>query len=266
MGRDAERVKQPDLFERSRARFFLGIHEPAWMSRTTVPLFVSRNRLARRKRLPVAAGPWALDSGGFTEIGAHGRWTVSAKTYAEDVARYATDIGRMEWAAPQDWMCEPIMLKRTGLTVAAHQLNTLDNFQELRSLNPALPFVPVLQGWTLDDYRRHLDAYDTAGIIARDLPTFGLGSVCRRQGTDDAVKIVRGILAHAPGIRLHGFGFKTRGLAKLEHELASADSLAWSYRARRAPPPTDHEHPRGGKGCSNCLTFALRWREKMLDH
>ena len=47
-------------------------------------------------------------------------------------------------------MCEPFMLAKTGLTVAEHQARTVANYLELRSLAPELPFVPVLQGWSLD--------------------------------------------------------------------------------------------------------------------
>lgn len=163
-------------------RFYLGVHEPAWLERTTVPLFVSHRRLARRKRLPRAAGPWALDSGGFTELSMHGAWTSGPRPYALAVQRYVDEVGRLEWAAPQDWMCEPFMLARTGLDVATHQRLTVENLLELRTIAPALPWVPVLQGWRLDDYLRHVEQYADAGVDLRSEALVGLGSVCRRQG------------------------------------------------------------------------------------
>jgi hypothetical protein len=58
-------------------RFWLGTHMPHWLREVDVPLFISRNRLTRYKTLPRAIGPWALDSGGFTELQRYGRWTVS---------------------------------------------------------------------------------------------------------------------------------------------------------------------------------------------
>ena len=75
------------------------------------------------------------------------------------VRRYRDEIGGLEWAAPMDWMCEPFMLAKTGLTVAEHQARTVANYLELRSLAPELPFVPVLQGWSLDNTPspNHLD-------------------------------------------------------------------------------------------------------------
>lgn len=75
------------MAEAHRIRFWLGTHEPAWLNRTCVPLFISRRRLERRKRLPRATCPWALDSGGFTELSMHGRWTLDAKRYVELVRK-----------------------------------------------------------------------------------------------------------------------------------------------------------------------------------
>lgn len=99
-------------------RFWLGTHETSWLERLDVPLFVSHRRLARLKRhLPVARAPWALDSGGFTELGTYGEWRTSVDDYAAAVDVYVRRIGRLEWAAPMDWMCEPHMLAKTGFCV-----------------------------------------------------------------------------------------------------------------------------------------------------
>ena len=54
-------------------------------------------------------------------------------------------------------MCEPHLLKKTGLTVVEHQCRTVQNYLLLRELAPSIPFVPVLQGWKIGDYDRHVD-------------------------------------------------------------------------------------------------------------
>ena len=66
----------PSPANRSRAPpgFFLGSHRPAWLQRTALPLFLSDRTLRRYRTLPVACGPWALDSGAFTELSQHGTW------------------------------------------------------------------------------------------------------------------------------------------------------------------------------------------------
>jgi hypothetical protein len=132
--------------------FYLGTHQPNWLRLTDVPLCISRRRLEKIKRLPQAIGPWALDSGGFTELSLHGRWTITADQYVAEVRRYAADMGNLRWAAPMDLMCEPWILEMTGLSVAEHQLRTLENYLELCSKAPHLPWIPVLQGWTIREY------------------------------------------------------------------------------------------------------------------
>ncbi len=239
-------------------RFYLGTHQPHWLGLVDAPLMVSHRALARRRTLPRALGPWALDSGAFSEIAAHGRFLTSAAAYVAAVRRYADEIGQLAVAAPQDWMCEAFILAKTGLDVAEHQRRTIASVLDLRARAADLPWIPVLQGWVLDDYRRHVDAYARAGIDLAAEPLVGLGSVCRRQATSTIDRIVTTLAGE--GLRLHGFGVKTAGLGRYGWALESADSLAWSYAARREPPLPGHPHA----NCANCLAYALWWRERVL--
>ncbi|HWH01145.1 MAG TPA: hypothetical protein VNV66_17945 [Pilimelia sp.] len=243
-------------------RFFLGTHQPGWLASAPVPLFISDRRLRAYRRLPRAAGVWALDSGGFTELAAHGCWDhgPTPAQYATRVRRYRDEIGRLVWAAPQDWMCEPWIVAKTGLSVPEHQRRTVDNFAQLRDLAPDLPFVPVVQGWTPADYLRCVDLYTAAGVDLASFPVVGVGSVCRRQSTTDAGAILTAL--HGAGVtRLHGFGFKTLGLRRFAHLLVSADSMAWSVAARRRPPlPGCTRHI----NCANCPRYAYRWHRTVI--
>jgi len=241
--------------------FFLGTHHPHWLADerfADVPLFVSHRALSRYRSLPRAVGAWALDSGGFTELSLHGRWTLPPADYARAVQRYRDEVGGLAWASPQDWMCEPPMLAKTGLTVAEHQRRTIASVQELRALGA--PVIPVLQGWSFGDYDRHAEDYARAGIDLRAEPIVGVGTVCRRQNTLTASVLIGGLASL--GLRLHGFGFKVTGLRLCAANLASADSLAWSYNARREPPLPEC---RGRHiNCANCPRWALLWRDEML--
>lgn len=249
--------------------FFLGTDMPNWLAREDVPLFVSRRRLVRyKKTLPRARVPWALDSGGFTELSLHGCWTVTAARYAAEATRFALEIGRMVLAAPMDWMCEPVIrdgdgkkIPGTHLSVREHQRRTVNNLRELRSLAPSVPWIPVLQGWEYGDYLRHVEDYGRAGIDLRTEPRVGLGSVCRRQGTGMVESLIREL--SGMGIRLHGFGFKIDGLRRVAPFLASSDSMAWSFHARKDNLRMDGcEHK--AKDCRHCRRWALLWREKVL--
>lgn len=242
-------------------KFFLGTHHPNWLRDprfTDVPLFVSHRSLGRYKTLPRAVGSWALDSGGFTELSMHGRWTLPTAEYARAVLRYRDEVGGLAWASPQDWMCEPVMLAKTGLRVEDHQRLTIDSVQELRALG--VPVIPVLQGWRSGDYWRHVEDYDRAGIDLRRESVVGVGTVCRRQDTSGAAELMHGLARH--GIRPHGFGFKVSGLRACADVLASADSLAWSFGARKSDPLPEcvGRH----KSCANCQLWALRWRALLM--
>lgn len=239
-------------------KFYLGAHHPNWLAEAAFPLFVSHRALGRYKTMPKACVPWALDSGGFSELSIEGEWKTTPETYVAAVRRYRDEIGMMEWAAPQDWMCEPHMLEKTGLSVAEHQKRTIANYIELTVIAPELPFIPVVQGWTFEDYLTCVESYADAGVDLTALPLVGVGSVCRRQSTPEGAMIFAGL--RALGLRLHGFGVKLTGLATFGHLLESSDSMSWSYRARRVPPLPGHTH----QNCANCLEFAARWRAEHL--
>lgn len=240
--------------------FYLGTHHPHWLRLVDVPLVVSRNRLVAYKTLPRARAPWVLDSSGFSELARNGRWRFGPRQYAGDVRRFRDEVGELAWAACQDWMVEPHVRAKTGFSTGEHQRLTIENYLELRSLAPDLPFAPVLQGWEGHEYLDHADQYARAGIALERLPVVGIGSVCRRQtvtGVRDAVQQLA-----LSGVRLHGFGLKLTGLRLFAGLFASADSMAWSFHARKQRRPlcggTDHKH------CANCRAFALMWREKVL--
>ncbi|MET7808622.1 DUF7221 family queuine tRNA-ribosyltransferase-like protein [Micromonospora chersina] len=222
-----------------------------------MPLFVSHRRLAKRKALPRAIAPWALDSGGFTELSMFNEWRTTPQTYVAGVRRYVDEVGQLDFASQQAWMCEPSMLAKTGRTVEQHQDLTVANFLELRSLAPDLPIIPVIQGWRTAEYLRCVDKFAAAGVDLTKEPRVGIGSVCRRT-TLLNMSLLIGRLA-ADGIRLHGFGFGLQGLEYSAGKLASSDSMAWSAAGRREPG-CDDSH----KTEANCLDYALWWRGQVL--
>lgn len=200
----------------------------------------------------------------------YGTWQTSPEAYVDDVRRFASEIGNMRWAAIQDWMCEPVMLAKTGLTVEEHQRRTVDNYTTLLHLAPELPWTPVLQGWAQQDYWTHVDMYTAAGFDLRRLPTVGVGSVCRRQHLAGTTHLLEAL--YSDGFEnLHGFGLKITGLLALKeaaavrggrNALQSADSMAWSFAARRKPPLegcTTHIN------CANCIKYATMWYDDLIE-
>lgn len=268
-------------------KFYLGTHKTQWLrfpEFTGVPLFISHRALRERRRgLPRALAPFSVDSGGFTELQKFGRWTVTPEEYVAALRRYRDESGGLVWAAPQDWMAERFVIEGgtfkgvrfvgTGLSVEAHQELTVANLLHLRAIAPDLDIIPVLQGDTLDSYLRCARLYAEAGIDLRAEHTVGVGSVCRREATSEIGSLMREL--HEEGFRLHGFGVKRDGLRLYGHHLTSADSMAWSFRARRDAsdrravglPASRYGCAHGATGdgaCNNCPVFALAWRGRVL--
>ena len=236
--------------------FFLGVPEASWLARMTIPAFVSYARLRRVHSWHRATCMWALDSGGFSELSIHGTWTIPPKTYAAAVVRARQEIGAMEWAAVQDWMCEPFILSKTGRTVRDHQARTVESFLRLRDLAPDVPWLPVLQGYQAADYLEHVEEYARAGVDLQAQAIVGLGSVCRRQASRD----IRSLTRILSPISLHGFGVKSDAY-RIGARFASSDSMAWSAVARRERIRLPgHTH----QTCSSCPVYAIQWRERVI--
>lgn len=175
-------------------------------------------------------------------------WQTSEDDYVREVERWRA-VGHLAWVAPQDWMCEPFMVARTGLSVPEHQTRTVASFVSLRERLGAL-VVPVLQGYAPREYDRCVSLYQSAGVDLAAEPVVGLGSVCRRSNTGEIRRLIRYLSDH--GLRFHGFGLKGTTYRALRGLLVSADSMAWSFAARYE-----------GRD-SNSIQEALAWRERLL--
>lgn len=213
-------------------RFFVGLHQPSDAQRVMPsPAFISVNRL-RNRRGPFVVGDWIMDSGAFSTIATHGGYPLPVSEYAEQIARFA-GCGNLLASVAQDFMCEPAMLARTGLTVREHQTMTIERYVDLLACNPPVYIMPVLQGYAPAEYVEHVRAY---GPLLAHGAWVGVGSVCKRNGHPSSVAaVLRAIRIERPDLRLHGFGLKTSALhyAEVRDHLHSADSMAWSYSARR---------------------------------
>ena len=233
-------------------KFYLGLHQPHDAEKIKLPVFVSVSRLINR-RSKLDHDDWIMDSGGFSMISKHGHYTINEDDYVQCIKHHGPRL-----AFCQDWMCEPHILQKTGLTIYEHQMLTFKNYRSLVVKDNRVR--PVLQGYDVGDYLKHARMYE---LYDTDMTqTFGVGSVCSRNGDSDTIKSILTIIKDSyPNIKLHGFGVKTTTLSIVAPLLESADSMAWSRRARHMKlcnPPC------GLKNCANCLEFALLWRKQML--
>ena len=172
-----------------------------------------------------------MDSGAFTEISTYGHYRETPDKYANQINRWK-DNGSMQAAVTQDYMCEPFILAKTRLTVREHQRLTVERYSQIAALTDVY-VMPVLQGYDPHEYREHIDLY---GDLLTDGAWVGVGSVCKRNARVESIAaVLSAIKMKRPDLRLHGFGLKTTALScsYIRDLLYSADSMAWSFAARR---------------------------------
>jgi hypothetical protein len=212
-------------------RFYIGLHQPSdaqHFDRCCIHV----ERLNTRRK-PLGCKEILLDSQAFMKLKLHGCYPYPPQTYADKVHRVAGLVERLT-AVTEDYMCEPFILAKTGLSVAEHQRLTIERYDELRRLiDSAIYLMPVLQGYRPLEYVDHLRQY------GERLPAgawVGVGSVCKRNGDPSQIRDVLYCIKRArPDLRLHGFGLKRTALSWhwIRTALYSADSLAWSLNARK---------------------------------
>lgn len=208
---------------------------------------------------------FALDSAGFTAMQlwkAKGTQLGMAGVFPWTYAQYielASMSGASWWSQP-DLCCEPEIAAnreevdyriRATATLLEGVLRTVYGWQNelAKTCSPRAvasmlpPPVPVIQGWSPDDYLRSLDLLDK--VWSRWQPwlappaLIGVGSVCRRHlhhakhGLLAVLARVEGALP--TGSRVHLFGVKGASLPHLKmcDWIGSADSMAYDDGARR---------------------------------
>jgi hypothetical protein len=257
----------------------LGTHMTSWAGLEYVPgtsvrlpnvLFYSVLRWWKRKRFPkLPPGRVILeDSGGYSALTRYGGYPFTPRQYLEFRKRQRDAWGsQLGWCASMDWMCEPEARMRTGLSVGEHQRRTVENWEELRSLGAEEEeVVPVLQGYEPGEHLKHLELYEQRGHDLRKAPVVGVGSICRRQGTDFVFELLEDL--HAYGLKVHAFGMSTPGLRRCWPFVVSTDSTAWSLTARRERlllPECRGSSQTEHRNCASCPRWAVAWHQRRLQ-
>lgn len=228
-------------------RFFTGLHQPS-DAKHFGAAFVSINRLRKRKSAFVV-GDWIMDSGAFSTIATHGGYPEPVSVYAAQIRRWK-DNGMLLAAVSQDYMCEAHMLAKTGFTITEHQRLTIARYDALIAEATGVYIMPVLQGYAPKEYAAHVRAY---GNRLAPCAWVGVGSICKRNGDPSAIwRVLDAVKQARPDLRLHGFGLKQTALRSwlIRDMLETADSMAWSFAARKAG--------RNGNDYREALAFGAR--------
>jgi hypothetical protein len=188
-----------------------------------------------------------MDSGGFTALSGWSRYPWSLPEYLAAAGEL-----KLHWIAARDWPCEP--WGKIRATVPERIERTVEADGEI--VDAELPQgsepLPVIQGWTVEDYVSCIDRLKDAGIVR---PKMAVGSCCARKSVREVLPIARAIRRELPGVALHYFGMKVLALREPGFkELAdSIDTGAWQRWV-----PTNERHDAYGN-----LRLQARSEERM---
>ena len=175
-----------------------------------------------------------LDSGGYIFFNRQDDYPFSPGQYMNLVSYL-----RPDFFASMDYPCEPSITERLpDLPIAERIQVTVSNAVTLAAMEEMTPgsrLVPVIQGWTLDDYKYCLNLYADNDCLR---PFMAVGSMCVRQNDAGILDLIRGIYEHATTLgveRLHYFGLKlTPRLSQVQDLIYSRDSAAVYFSPNRA--------------------------------
>ncbi len=168
-----------------------------------------------------------IDSGGFTAAKRWGKYPWSAQQYADFIQEMSRDV-TLDFCAIMDYACEPSVNRSTYATNIERIEATIRNESACREAAPALPWLPVLQGDSLEERAYDIAARRRAGMLPDDYA--GIGSVCGR-GVSGAVKTTLFYRDNLPGVKYHAFGLHIQALDndQVFDTIRSWDSYSWSW-------------------------------------
>lgn len=191
----------------------------------------------RAPRIPDCAESVAADCGGFVAM--H-RWGGEYQYTPAQYVEWLYKFRALDWAATLDWCCEPAIAQDRG-AVAARQERTTQAAWEMFTEYRECPWawVPTVQGWEVDDYRRHARALAPLVEMMRghycNNPAWrvGIGTLCQRADARMIRAVARAVASELPGVPLHLWGVKLAALSApeaLPETIESVDSAAWNSR------------------------------------
>lgn len=242
-------------------RFYPGLQRPGDGEALTRYVIARHN--ASPTSLTMPADDWILDSGGYLLVANRGGYPAGPKEYVRLAERFAAASeekgGRMAGAIAEDYNCTNEVCEVVDAECEGEHLDlSVQRYRAHLEANPAVEIWPVLHGWAPSHYLWHLEMYGdligkgaTVAIGSLKIPTWCSltdGPHLDEKRPRNAAWL--GALAHAikkerPDLKLHALGVGKRHLTTkagrvARRFLASADSSAWSLRARYAGrSPTD---------------------------
>ena len=106
--------------------------------------------------------------------------------------------------------------------------NTVTNAVNCYEADKTLPWLPVIQGYTIEEYLSCIDQYDEAGLVS---DYWAIGSICSRKGDPHKIRNIITKIKERLDSKLHAFGLGIPFLRdpQVFQAIYSSDSAAWNW-------------------------------------
>lgn len=191
-------------------------------------------------KIPSHLTELAADCGGFVATFKWGDYTYTPSQYVEWLQSFSPS-----WAATMDYCCEDeITSGKPGIVKERQDRTTRMAYLFWRKYRKApWTWVPTIQGWKPEDYKRHAEEMAPLIFKMRDyyqrraeflgiqsVFRVGIGTLCRRASSAMIREIVHIVASVLPGVNFHLWGVKLSVLKdriSLPLSVVSVDSAAW---------------------------------------
>ena len=172
-----------------------------------------------------------LDSGGFSFFTKYSDYPFELNKYIEWIHNMnEANDGKVNYCAIRDYPCEPLINRASISTNKERIEKTVQNAIECIDTDNTINWMPVLQGYDLEEYLSCLDLYKDVGIIEDIL---AIGSMCRRTDIKTIEKIIRSIKKEYNG-KIHLFGLTMNALKSkyIVDNTFSCDTIGYTFMCK----------------------------------
>lgn len=173
-----------------------------------------------------------LDSGGFSFFSKYSEYPFSMEDYIHWIkGMQDANKQKVKYVAILDYPCEPEINRKAFSTNQERIEATVRNATKcLRyDISPA-KWIPVLQGYTVDEYLHCLKLYKDQNLY---LDYIAIGSMCRRNDLNQIHKILKAIKEETDA-KIHLFGLTIKALEYIPiYDLIdSCDTIGYSFQCK----------------------------------
>ena len=184
-----------------------------------------------RTHIPDTVEQVFLDSGGYSFFSYYPDYPFTIEEYI-NLANIIKDQSGITRVVTLDYPCEPDINRSRVSTNEERIQKTVSNAVECIQYDETIPWLPVIQGYTIDEYLYCVDLYKDAGITS---DYWAIGSICSRKGFPYKIRRIITTLSEALQSKIHAFGISLKYLydPQIFNNIYSSDSAAWVWGATK---------------------------------